>query len=211
MNLVQHLPNSTITSQMPLLLRKCYAEFPHCLMDLALQQRVRNVARVGDLFVTSMNGVAYIFEKDRISVYAESSLDFFTVRSKIFQAINSKPTGKTTIIVFETPVKLVESIPDSDLVLDTIHYRISCQPPPGVEINIFEPTIHPDCVLKIRPFTDGFTVTFHFKPTGKCHIVCDARQVTSDANATTLNESHFRARAMNVMELLENLLQWTDE
>ena len=183
-----------------LLGRKHYAEFPVNIADpTQLHQRIRHVYCVNNLCLASCEGVLYVFRKDKVSVYASTSIDFASATSRILSVTGARSTGKITTIVFEAAIKMETS----SLTLDLLHYRLSASPPVGTEMNIFDPAYHPDLFVKVCPFQDGFTVAFHFKSTGKCLVVCDATRC-----ATAHREEAFRCRASKVMESLAHLLHW---
>ena len=183
-----------------LLIRKHYAEFPVNIADPAqLQRKIRHTYCVKNLCLASSDGVLYVFRKDKVSVYAATSIDFASVTSRILSVTGARSTGKITTVVFEAAIKMEPS----RLMLDHLHYRLSESPPLGTEMNIFDPSYHPDLFVKVCPFQDGFTVAFHFKSTGKCLVVCDATQC-----ATGHREEAFRCRASKVMDSLAHLLLW---
>ena len=206
-----------------LLSRKHYAEFQvKTPFGEQLQQKIRHTYYVNNLCLASSGGVLYVFRQDKVSIYSATSLDFSSIRSRISLATGAHcPPGKTTTTVFEAAMRVTSATSETNsssssraksatsqtnspsLDLDLLHYRLSESPPVGTEMNIFDPSFHPDLVVKVCPFQDGFTVAFHFQSSGKCFVVCDAKSC-----ATGHREEVFRSRAAEVMKSLAHALCW---
>ena len=206
-----------------LLVRKHYAECSVPLQHLPrLQDTIRNIYFVNDLHVAFSEGVVYVFRKDKFVFYASTTssstssctssstssstsstlLDVPSISRRIFRTTGSFPTLKTTIITFETSVTMSSATPTNLIFLDLLHNHVCKHPPPGTEINIFEPEIHPDVIVKVG-FKDGFTVSFHFQDTGKTSVVCDATKCDPNPSAST-----FRTRAVQVIKSFHEDITW---
>lgn len=196
-----------------LLVRKQYAECSASVQDPArLQHTIRNIYVVDDLHVAVSEGVVYLFRKDKFLFYTSSTtlktassttlLDISSISRRIWRATGSFPTLKTTVITFEASVTMSCVTSTNILFLDVLHYNIFKHPPPGTEINIFEPEIHADIIVKVG-FKDGFTVTFHFQHTGRSIVVCDATKCENAVKPST-----FRTRATQVMHSFHEDITW---
>ena len=196
-----------------LLLRKQYAECSIPLEDpRRLQNTIRNIYVVEDLHVAVSEGVLYLFRKDNVLLYASNAsttastsatlLDIPSISRRILRATGSFPTLKTTFMTFETSVTMSSVTSTNILFLDFLHYNIFTHPPPGTEMNIFEPEIHADMIVKVG-FKDGFKVTFHFQHTGKSLVVCDATNCEKAVKACT-----FKKRLTQVIRSFHEDINW---
>lgn len=207
-----YLPPPPPTLTKMIYLYKHYVDF-NVRIDLAeLPKNVRHISIVDDNYVAISDGIFYVFQSDRVSVCAifngsqENTEYLSSVRRNIGLTLGVRPTGKTTRMVFVTSVLMDTS---NILALDTLHFHLCRNPIPDTVLNIFHPEKHPDIILKISPYKDGFVVTFHIKPTGKCLIVCDATRVTT-GYTSNLTET-FKERAEDVMSSLKHVINWNQD
>ena len=205
---------------MSLRIRKHYAEFRVTTLEPSkLRDICRHVYWVDNLCVASSGGALYVFHRDKVSVYSSTPLNFREARSRIRRVTRSFALGKTTFVVFETSwtVKNTEncaatsatsatsptSASSACLDLDFLHFNLSNHLPFGTDLNIFDPDIHPDLIVKVCPFKDAFTVTFYFKAGGKCLVVCDATKPEKN-----LDLDAFKCRVQHVMKSFDHVVQW---
>lgn len=186
-----------------LTLSKHYAE---AQVDINLQNlhyKVRNIHHVDDHFVAFSEGILYVFQRKKALLYATSTMDFTTAGRKILLATGTLPSWKTTMMTFETSFCMNGSSPDDMLFLDLVHDAICKDLPNGTKMNIFEPGLYNNLVVNLCPFRDGFRVTFHMKPTGKCLVLCDAKPCASNILATT-----FSTRVRHAMTSFPDSITW---
>lgn len=187
-----------------IVLKKQYAESKvRCDDPSDILRTIRNIHFVNGLYAACSEGVLYVFRRDKVTLYSTKSIDFATTGHRVYLATGSVPALRTTLMTFETSVELSSTSRTDILFLDLLHYKIMCHPPRGTEINIFEPEIYPNLVVKVSPFTDGFTVTFHIKSTGKCIVVCDANNCPNPIPAVK-----FASRVNHVIKSFHDDFTW---
>ena len=184
-------------------LKKQYAESTVQCDPSDIQGTTRNIHFVNDLYVGFSEEVLYVFRRDKVTLYSSKPIDFSTAGHRIYLATGSIPALRTTLITFETTVALSSASPTNIIFLDLLHDKIMRHPPRGTEINIFEPEIHPNLVVKVSPFADDFTVTFHIKSTGKCIVVCDAKNCPNPILA-----AKFASRVNHVIKSFHDDITW---
>jgi len=184
-----------------IVLKKHYAECKVQCDPSDILRTIRNIHFVNDLHVGFSEGVFYVFRRDKVTLYSTSLLDFATTGNRIYLATGYVPALRTILMTFETSVKLSSSSPT--LFLDLLHDVLLEHPPRGTEINIFEPEIYPNLVIKVSPFMDDFTVTFHIRSTGKCSVVCDAKNCPNPVPA-----DKFASRVNHVIKSFHGDITW---
>lgn len=159
-----------------LLLVKHYLEFVCTIKPRKLSETFRNIYKVEEnKFVSTCYGSHYMFLDKKIIVVSmvtpENPLDLKPIRNRVRSVTGERVLGRSTRFVFETVIPI--PMCDPVLGLDMTHSRLVKKDPPGLVLNIFEPSVNPNLILKFSEYSDGFTCTFHVQSTGKCHVVCD--------------------------------------
>ena len=171
---------------------KRYFEFESGKTPRDLSEQVRNLYEIGEnKFLSTCEGSHYIFcEKKILVVFSSDSkcvFDLDSIKNRVRYLVGST-SWKTTRIVFET---FLHMVPD----LETIHFSLSKNKPNGIILNILEPSVHPNLILKFSEYSDGFSSTYHISSTGVCFVVCD----TSRCNSS---EKLSRSRATSTLKLI---------
>lgn len=159
-----------------LLLVKHYLEFVCNIKPSKLSDKFRNIYEVEEnKFVSTCHGSHYMFLDKKIIVVSmvtpENPLELNPIRNRVRSVTGERVLGRSTRFVFETVIPIPMCHPV--LGLDMTHFRLVKNDPPGLVLNIFEPSVNPNLILKFSEYSDGFTCTFHIQSTGKCHVVCD--------------------------------------
>lgn len=188
---------------MTLALLKHYAEARVNVNRQRLQQRVRNVHHVDEHLVAFSEGILYVFQREKVLLYATSTMDLAAAGRKMLLATGTLPSWKTTMMTFETSFCITGSGPDDVIFLHLVHDAICNNLPNGTKMNIFEPGLYSNVVVNLCPFSDGFRVTFHMRATGKCLVLCDAK-----ACANILAATSFRARVRHAMTSFPDSITW---
>lgn len=205
-------PPPPLTSHiiMILALKKQIAFFEVHSKKPDLHQNVRNVYRLNDVHMAFAEDVWYVFPQGNcVHVFSSTALDMPLIASRIQKATGPCSTGQTKVMVFESSISSLKNFEtlgsgeDSSL-LDFVHYEISKAPPPNTKLNIFEPELHADAIVKITPFGDGFTVTLHIKSSNRCILMCDARSCVVPIHADT-----FTSRVQQVMDSFSHIINWS--
>lgn len=134
--------------------------------------------------IAAANNIIYVFHPDRVEVcdtntkIVDSAEDFTRVfdlepaRRRIMKATQ-------TFCGYGIVSRVVSStlVPLSELNRMTLHYRLAETKPPNLELNIFEPVLSPDLLLKFSDVTKlnaiKLSTTFHVHATLHATIVHD--------------------------------------
>ena len=159
---------------------KKYMEFPCEISPSKLFDEYRNMYQIGDeKYLATCKGSHYIFSSTKIVVVSTISqdypLDIRDIRRRVRDISNTRSIEKVIKVVFETKIFHRESSLD----LERIHFRLAENPPRGIVLNIYEPSISPNLVLKFSAFPDGFTSSFQIGKDGECFVICDTTQSNS--------------------------------
>jgi hypothetical protein len=176
-----------------------------------LSSKIRNLHQIehdGATIVCGFScGVLYVFRDSAVQVHGSIGLDMAFVTDKISDTlrVSSKLVkGKIRLVNFVAWSTLKKQQGLRLLFLDFLLVQLRKDPPKTMmDTLVFNPDVHPDLIVKLCPFKDGFEVTFHFKNTGECLISCDAARVNE-----ILDQQVFKTRARNVMKLMEHVVEW---
>ena len=174
---------------------KRYFEFESGKNPRNLFEQIRNLYKIGgNRFLSTCEGSHYIFcEKKILVVFSSDSkcvFDLDSIKNRVRYLVGST-SCKTTRIVFETLLPMVSD-------LETIHFRLSGLnglKPNGLILNILEPSVHPNLILKFSEYSDGFLSTYHIDNTGVCFVVCDVSRCNS-------SEELSRSRVTSTLNLI---------
>ena len=159
---------------LPVKLVKHYLEFISTVEPKIISNKFRNIYEVEEnKFVSTCSGSHYMFLDKKIIVASivtpDKPLDLNPIRNRVRYVTGDRSVGRSIRYVFETMLPMCDPV----LGLDITHSRLAKNDPPGLVLNILEPSVNPNLVLKFSEYSDGFSCTFHVQNTGKCHIVCD--------------------------------------
>ena len=151
----------------------------HCeISPSKLFEKYKNMYKIDgeDKYLATCEGSHYIFTSTKIVVVStisrDNTLDIENIRQRVWEMSNTRPLEKVVKVIFET--KIVHGLD-----LEMIHFRIAQTPPKGIVLNIYEPSINPNLILKFSDFFDGFTSSFRIGKDGECFVICDTYRSNS--------------------------------
>lgn len=155
---------------------KYYADFVMNIVPSEIASKVKNIYVKDDGYMALAEGVIYVYLDDKVSICAvieeENEWDFSKVQQRVFYSTGIRCAGRMTMMVFETSFVTT----GGPMFLDMVHHRVAQRPPTGIVINIHEPCINNNLLIKFSAYKDGFTATFHIHEDGRCIVSCDTRR-----------------------------------
>ncbi|ACH46796.1 unknown [Feldmannia species virus] len=167
---------------------KYYAVFKTTNIDLnELEKSIARVYKVPDdedsYYIAKSGNVTYVFHTDRVEACCLANVvvsrardilaacDLTIIRRTVSACCPSSGPAIITSVVSETIGPLTQGTRFS------LHSKLAREMPRGLVLNILEPSVCPDLVVKFAVENDGntFAVLFKFRENLSCLIVQDMR------------------------------------